>query len=356
MRRRILLENQQLSWQKLQKTASPKKNVVFILTKFNGDEVIYDDFWDAVLDAEDGKFCGATNMISAYYETADEDGLNSYELVPDGKPYDGHWTEEEGVVTEPSQSYYEYVTETGLTEASLFPTSNSMNTNWVARIPVGNKSTSTSATSQAAASTSGQKAHGTPTKFPGQYQRTAMNRAESMALTQAADNDNQIKYALAMIKIYLVRLAPKFGIDISDPTTALFYDLFSLCANVDEEWPTIQEAKAEFQQTVGRPMSVMEEAFMHTVLKVLSGTVAPDAMCEVFQNASDFYDLRASKWLDSECGYDDYEYAFELGWAGNPEEDWTDMMGRYNHAGEYLEMAYSYGMDSHAWLKQVCGI
>ena len=153
--RRFLLENNQFGWQKRQQSApvnKQNKKVVFVLTTFDGKEYTYDDFWDAVVDAED-KYCVEANMIDGYFVTTDSDGLSSYDPVykqNDDAPYDGHWTEEEGVITEPSMSYEDYVSSTGLTEGNIFPQQDARNVNWVARVPVGQTTSQTQPANAAA--------------------------------------------------------------------------------------------------------------------------------------------------------------------------------------------------------------
>lgn len=354
MRRYFLTENNKAHWQSKQNVVSNTKKVVYILTKFDGEEIQYDDFWQAVMDAED-KYCTEANMISAYFEETDEDGLNSYELVPDGKPYDGHWTEEEGTITEPTQSYEDYVKTIGLNEAGLFPSAaaDGMQTSWVARVPANNNKSSSGTP------TVNQQTNNVAKPATKKLQAKPMTATERHSLEDAANHEDRVAYSLALLRIYMDRLAPMYGLNIYDASVSPFYDqgITSLCADVEdiEAWPTLKEFKDKFYQVVGRTMTPIEETFNDVLLRVLEG-IAPDSYCEIFHNASAFYDMRASKWLDSECFYDDYEIAFELGWNGKPEEDWVDMMGSYNHAGEYLEMAYSFGADSRRWFKMICGI
>lgn len=361
MRRRILNEDNKISWQPKHKQVNNKaKKVVYIITKWGGVELgEYDDFWDAVLDAED-EYCMEANMIDAYYVTFDDDGLASYDPVPEGEPYYAHWTEEEGVIVEPTQSYDEHQ-ETSLSEASIFPSYDDLKTSWVTRAPQTNNSVTTQnkTTNNSATSSTNTSAGSQP--LPGNFCVKPLDSAEKAALNAAASNADRVQYALVLLKIFMDRLAPKFGLSINNPGVADFYDinaggLKDLCADADtnEAWPTIAEVAAHFNQVVKRPMTTFEKVFMEASLKVLS-ELAPDSYCEVFHNASAFYDLRATNWLDSVCDYSDYEYAFDMGWAGNPEEDWTGMMGQYNHAGEYLEEAYAFGEASGAWFKAVCG-
>ena len=364
MEQHVLNEDNKLSWQAKQKQQAQKATkVVYIITKWGGAELgEYDSFWDAVADAED-KYCMDANMIDAYYVTVDEDGLNSYEPVEEGKPYDGHWTEEEGTIVEPTQTYEEYA-EAALSESSIFPSSADSRTNWVSRAPINqagnnNSQAQSSVSSKPISQTPSTPANSQP--LPGKFQVKPLDTNEKAALNAAAGSGDRVQYSLTLMRIFMERLAPKFGISIDNPGVAKFYDvsnggLKDLCADAetDEAWPTIAEVAAHFNQMVGRAMTTFEKVFMEACLRILS-ELAPDSYCQIFHNASAFYDLKASNWLDSECGYDDYEYAFELGWAGNPEEDWTDMMGSYNHAGEYLEEAYAYGEESHDWFQAVCG-
>lgn len=224
-------------------------------------------------------------------------------------------------------------------ESNLFPTGKAdFKSNWVSRTP-------TKSTAQA------QQTKSQPHKQP-------LTQQEERDLNRASNSGDRIEYALAMLGVYMVRKAPQYGLDINDAKVAAFYGkgLDDLCADVetDEVWPTIQEAEAQFIQVLGRAMTGDERQFMKESLAVLND-IAPDSYPAVFRNASDFYEFRAYHWLDSECGYDDYEYAFEMGMAGNPEDDWTEMMGGYNHAGEYLECAYAFGQDSGKFFK-LCGI
>ena len=358
MRRYFLNEANQKAWQTKQKISTPAATrVVYIITKWGGAELgEYDDFWDAVIDAED-KFCVDANMIDAYYVTVDEDGLSSYEPVESDKPFYGRWTEEEGTLDEPSQTYEEYLENENLQEASSFPGAGDYKSSWVARVPTGNSAKSANTNnnqnqSQTNATTNSQAS--------GAFQVTALSQQEERDLARASHNGDRVDYALALLSIYMTRLAPKYGLNINDPKVSAFYGngLDDLCSDVEttEAWPTIQEAEAQFIQVLGRAMTSNEIDFMKKSLAVLTSIIAPNGYCEIFRNAPDFYELRASNWLDSECDYEDYEYAFELGWAGNPEEDWTEMMGSYNHAGEYLEGAYAYGVDSRHFFKKVCGI
>ena len=370
--RRFLLENNQFGWQKRQQPAPQNKKVVFVLTTFDGKEYTYDDFWDAVIDAED-KYCVEANMVDGYFQTTDEDGLSSFDPVyksNDDAPYDGHWTEEEGVITEPSMSYEDYVNSTGLTEAGIFPQQAARNASWVSRAPV-QQTTSQQQTTPPSAPTSQGTSTQTTQPQPKQqstakmaYKKTQMTAVEQGALAAAASAENSILYSLLLAKLYMDRLATTCGLNIYSSSYAGFYDVANggiadLCQDVEENeaWPTIQEAEAHFKQLVGRAMTSMEKLHMTHVLRVLDEHIAPDGVCEVFLNAGDFFTFRASNWLDSECDYDDYDYAFTLGWNGKQEDDWYDMMGgQYNHAAEYLEMAYSYGVDSHDVLGKICVI
>ena len=82
------------------------KKPVYVLIKFDGEEIFYTDFDKAVEAAEFGDYYDETKRISSYYEISGEDG-RTYELISDGDPYYGRWTDEEGTIAEPSQVFTE---------------------------------------------------------------------------------------------------------------------------------------------------------------------------------------------------------------------------------------------------------
>lgn len=374
--RRRLFESNRTAWQKKQTVKPNKANkVVYIITALRNRELgVYEDFWDAVMDAED-KYCVDANMIDAYYEITDEDGLNSYVDVEENAPYNGRWTEEEGVLIEPKQTYAEFLEMTALAESAFDAFSAPGVTSWVARTPTAPTSASQvpiqSATAATTAATSKVPSSSINTATPknqnnskSSYNKTPITRAELQALSKAAAAEDNVWYSLLIAKIYMDRLADVLGLDLNDKAYAGFYDvthggLADLCQDVEDEeaWPSINDAEALFKAMVGRQMTPVEVKHMSQVLKMLDSFIAPYGCCEVFLNTSDFYDLRASRWLDSECDYDDYDIAFSLGWNGKPEEDWYAMMGnQYNHAAEYLECSYAYGAESRTVINMICTI
>ena len=72
------------------------KKVIYVLTTFDGDEYIYDDFYDAV-DMAENDLCTEARSIYPYYQEAD----GTYNtMLPDGDPNCLCWTEEEGILEE----------------------------------------------------------------------------------------------------------------------------------------------------------------------------------------------------------------------------------------------------------------
>ncbi len=372
--RRRLFESNMTAWQKKQTVKPNKANkVVYIITALGNKELgVYEDFWDAVMDAED-KYCVEANMIDAYYETTDEDGLNSYTEVEDNAPYNGRWTEEEGTLIEPKQTYAEFLEMTALAESAFDAFSAPSATSWVARTPTAPAAAPQAPTQSAATPTATSKVPSSSlnTATPknqnnskSSYNKAPITPAELQALGKAAAVEDNVWYSLLIAKMYMDRLADVLGLDLNDKAYAGFYDVANggiadLCQDVEDEeaWPSINDAEALFKAMVGRPMTPVEVKHMSQVLKVLDSYIAPYGCCEVFLDASAFYSLRASHWLDSECDYDDYDIAFTLGWNGKPEEDWYAMMGNvYNHAAEYLECSYACGADSRTVINMICTI
>lgn len=377
--RRRLFESNRTAWQKKQTVKPNKANkVVYIITALRNRELgVYEDFWEAVMDAED-KYCVDANMIDAYYEITDEDGLNSYVDVEETAPYNGRWTEEEGVLIEPKQTYAEYLEMTALAESAFDAFSTPSTTSWVARTPTAPTSAQQAPTQPAQAPkaatpamTSKVPSSSLNTTTPknqnnskSSYNKAPITSAELQALSKAAAAEDNVLYSLLIAKIYMDRLADVLGLDLNDKAYAGFYDvayggLADLCQDVEEEeaWPSITDAEALFKAIVGRPMTPVEVKHMSQVLKMLDSFIAPYGDCDVFLDASAFYSLRACNWLDSECDYDDYDIAFTLGWDGKPEEDWYAMMGNvYNHAAEYLECSYAYGAGSRTVINMICTI
>lgn len=72
------------------------KQIVYVLSTFDGDEYVYDNFYKAVDDAEN-KYCTEANSIYPYY--LNNDGTYT-EMVPDGVEGCLCWTEEEGIIEE----------------------------------------------------------------------------------------------------------------------------------------------------------------------------------------------------------------------------------------------------------------
>lgn len=68
--------------------------LVYVLTTFRGKELIYDDFYDAVIDAE-GDLVMEANMIDTMYQAQD----GTLTAVPETDPNYHRWTEEEGIRT-----------------------------------------------------------------------------------------------------------------------------------------------------------------------------------------------------------------------------------------------------------------
>jgi hypothetical protein len=363
MRRFFLTEAANTGWVKQQKTANTgNKRVVYILTKFNGEEVIYDDFWDAVIDAED-KYCMDANMVDGYFETTDEDGLSSYEPVykiNDNAPYDGHWIEEEGTLTEPSMSYEDYVTSTGLTEAGQFPFEIPQMNNWVSRAPV-NPQPQTQQQAQAHSAQANTAAANTPkTATKGAFTPKPIAQHERVLLDNFSAAEDRVSYALELYVMFMDRLAPKYGFDLSliaQSGPVDFFDvensLYNLCKDVEDtgEWPPLKDWVREFENCIGRKASQTEQAFLSEGLNELNQIADCGWPC-IFKDASDNYNLCASNWLDSDCGYDDYEFAFETGWAGNPEADWYDITGSGKDA-DYLEDTYYSGEASGKWFNKI---
>lgn len=83
------------------------KKPIYVLDTFDGGEIVYSNFDEAVDAAELGEYYGNTNKISSYYETFDKDGIGTRELIPNSDPYYGRWTEEEGTITEPCKVFTE---------------------------------------------------------------------------------------------------------------------------------------------------------------------------------------------------------------------------------------------------------
>lgn len=73
-----------------------KKKIIYVLSTFDGDEYLYDDFWEAV-DAAENQFCTEANSIYPYYL---ENNGTYTEMVPDGAEGCFCWTDEEGVIEE----------------------------------------------------------------------------------------------------------------------------------------------------------------------------------------------------------------------------------------------------------------
>ena len=72
----------------------PNSKIVYVLTTFRGKELIYDDFYDAVTDAE-GDLVMEANMIDTMYQAPD----GTLTEVPESDPNYHRWTEEEGIRT-----------------------------------------------------------------------------------------------------------------------------------------------------------------------------------------------------------------------------------------------------------------
>lgn len=370
MRRRILLENNTLNWQKQQKAAAPEKEVVFVLTKFNGEEVVYDDFWDAVFDAED-KYCVDANMINGYFRSTDEDGLTSLDpifKVNDDAPYDGHWTEEEGTLSEPSISYKDYVAKTGLTEAGRFPSNMQGTSSWVARTPVQSRQQSqttapqqTPATSKTSTTAPSQTRPQPAAPAPkGAFTPKSIEPHERALLDKFSNAEDRVCYALELYVMFMDRLAPKYGLSLSTlsqlgPTD--FFDvesnLFDLCSDVEDvgDWPSTTEWIANFEKCIGRAATTAERLFLREGLVELC-QIADGGWSCVFKDAGDHFSLCASNWLDSDCGYDNYELAFELGFYGKQPEDWYDITGSGKDA-DYLDDTYYSGEASGAWFRKI---
>jgi hypothetical protein len=72
------------------------RKIVYVLSTFDGDEYIYDDFYDAV-DAAENEYCTEANSVYPYYLEAD----GTYtEMVPDDADGCACWTDEEGIIEE----------------------------------------------------------------------------------------------------------------------------------------------------------------------------------------------------------------------------------------------------------------
>lgn len=76
---------------KILKEATAKK-IVYVLTTFDNEEIIFNDFDEAVEAAEVGEFCMEAKRISAYYQEADG---SYHKRVPNS----ARWTEEEGTIS-----------------------------------------------------------------------------------------------------------------------------------------------------------------------------------------------------------------------------------------------------------------
>lgn len=74
--------------------SSSKRKIVYVLTTFRGKELIYDDFYEAVIDAE-GDLVMEANMIDTMYQAPD----GTLTEVPETDPNYHRWTEEEGIRT-----------------------------------------------------------------------------------------------------------------------------------------------------------------------------------------------------------------------------------------------------------------
>jgi hypothetical protein len=72
------------------------KQIVYVLSTFDGDEYVYDNFYKAVDDAEN-KYCTEANSVYPYY--LNDNGTYT-EMVPDGVEGCLCWTEEEGIIEE----------------------------------------------------------------------------------------------------------------------------------------------------------------------------------------------------------------------------------------------------------------
>jgi hypothetical protein len=75
------------------------KQIVYVLSTFDGDEYVYNNFYKAVDDAEN-KYCTEANSVYPYY--LNDDGTYT-EMVPDGVEGCLCWTEEEGIIEESCQ-------------------------------------------------------------------------------------------------------------------------------------------------------------------------------------------------------------------------------------------------------------
>ncbi|MEE1302866.1 MAG: hypothetical protein UHD64_08800, partial [Bacteroidales bacterium] len=160
--------------------------------------------------------------------------------------------------------------------------------------------------------------------------------------------------------MFMDRLAPKYGFDLSliaQSGPVDFFDvennLYNLCKDVEDagEWPPLQDWVYEFENCIGRKASQVEQAFLNEGLNELHKIANYGWPC-IFKDAFDHYNLCASNWLDSDCGYADYEFAFETGWAGKPEADWYDITGSGKDA-DYLEDTYYSGESSGKWFNKI---
>ena len=70
----------------------PNSKLVYVLTTFRGKTLIYDDFYDAVTDAE-GDLAMEANMIDTMYQSPD----GTLTEVSETDPNYHRWTEEEGI-------------------------------------------------------------------------------------------------------------------------------------------------------------------------------------------------------------------------------------------------------------------
>jgi hypothetical protein len=68
--------------------------IVYVLTTFRGKDIIYEDFYEAVTDAE-GDLAMEANMIDTMYQAPD----GTLTEVPESDPNYHRWTEEEGIKT-----------------------------------------------------------------------------------------------------------------------------------------------------------------------------------------------------------------------------------------------------------------